>query len=169
MQTPPKERRILGIDPGLATTGLGLIVARSDQDIEALDWLTIETKAGTPLLERLAEIEHDLSEYLEEAAPSLVVVERLFFAVNERSALEVAQARGAILLAAAKKTLPILEPTPLELKSCITGDGKADKKQMQAMLTRILSLKETPQPADAADALALAVFGALHQRTLTAL
>ncbi len=158
--------RILGIDPGLATVGLGLLEAKSPEDLQALDWLTIKTPAKAPLPERLAEICTDLCGFLEEAAPELAVVEKLFFAVNERTAIDVAQARGAILAALATRGIPVLEPTPLQLKLAITGDGHADKRQVQQMLLRFLKLSEIPKPDDAADALALAMYGAITARTV---
>jgi len=152
--------RIIGIDPGLATIGIGLIESPSSQIVSPIEWLTIETKAGLPLANRLKEIADDLSEYLKENQPELAVIEKLYFSVNEKTALDVAQARGVILATVAAYGIPIIEPTPPELKSCITGDGKADKKQMQEMVKIIMNLSEIPKPDDAADALALAAFGA---------
>ena len=152
--------RIIGIDPGLATIGIGLIESRSSQEVSPIEWLTIETKAGLPMADRLKEIADDLSAYLKENQPELAVIEKLYFSVNEKTALDVAQARGVILATVAAQGIPIIEPTPPELKSCITGDGRADKKQMQEMVKIIMNLNEIPQPDDAADALALAAFGA---------
>jgi len=158
--------KILGIDPGVATTGLGLVTVNERGEITDPDWLTIETPAGLPLAERLAEIEQDLSAFLKEKKPDLAVVERLFFSRNERTAIDVAQARGVILLTLQMHGIPYLEPTPPALKSAITGDGRADKKQIQSMLCTMLKLKEIPKPDDAADALALAVFGAIQRQGL---
>lgn len=158
--------RILGIDPGLATIGVGLLEARSHTDIDVIDWLTITTASGLPSPERLRELAQDLKGIIEQTKPELAVVERLFFATNERTAIDVAQARGVILRELAVAAIPILEPSPLQLKLAITGDGKADKTQVQAMLMRLLPLKEIPKPDDAADALALAIYGALHAFTL---
>jgi len=158
--------KILGIDPGVATTGLGLVTVNERGEITDPDWLTIETPAGLPLAERLAEIEQDLSAFLKEKKPDLAVVERLFFSRNERTAIDVAQARGVILLTLQTHGIPYLEPTPPALKSAITGDGRADKKQIQSMLCTMLKLKEIPKPDDAADALALAVFGAIQRQGL---
>jgi len=155
--------RILGIDPGLATTGIGFLEAQSASDIARYDWLTITTPAKTPISDRLLEIHRDLQEYIAKVKPDLAVVEKLFFATNQKTAIDVAQARGVILLTLTQASIPYLEPTPLELKSSITGDGQADKRQIQDMLVRILKLKEPPKPDDAADALALAVFG-LYQK-----
>ncbi|PIR48876.1 crossover junction endodeoxyribonuclease RuvC [Candidatus Peregrinibacteria bacterium CG10_big_fil_rev_8_21_14_0_10_55_24] len=156
--------RILGIDPGLAITGIALIEADSPQKFTRTDWLTITTKSGLPLPDRLCELQHDLHEYLRDTKPQYAVVERLFFATNRLTAIAVAQARGVILLTLAEHAIPCLEPTPLELKHCITGDGNADKRQVQDMLTRTFSLQEPPKPDDAADALALALYGLLNAK-----
>lgn len=161
--------RILGIDPGLATVGLGLIDAASVHRITVIEWLTISTAAGGSLQERLQEIHRDLTEYIKNAKPDLAVVEKLYFETNVKTAMDVAQARGVLLLTIAEAGIPILEPTPLQLKSAITGDGKADKQQMQQMLVRTLGLTQVPHPDDAADALALAVYGAVLQHQLPAL
>lgn len=118
--------------------------------------------------ERLEEIRTNLDEYLEEAQPELCVVERLFFSTNVKTAMDVAQVRGVILLVIQEHSIPLLEPNPLTLKSCITGDGHADKRQMQDMICRILGLNEPPTPDDAADALGLAVFGAMQRGQRTA-
>ena len=157
--------RILGIDPGLATIGLGVVETSSAHDIEVVEWLTITT-AGSNRADRLREIHHDLGAFLDECRPELGVVEKLFFAVNVRTWMAVAEARGVILLSLAERMIPIIEPTPLQLKSCITGDGQAEKDRVQDMLVRMLRLKEIPKPDDAADALALAAYGALNQRSL---
>jgi crossover junction endodeoxyribonuclease RuvC len=155
--------RILGIDPGLATIGLGLIDATNSSKMQSLDWLTIETKPG-PLPDRLKEIHTDLTAYIKENTPELVVIEKLYFATNARTAIDVAQARGVILLAVQEKGIPTIEPTPLQLKSAITSDGSADKRQIQDMLKILLHLDQPPTPDDAADALALAVYGCLSQK-----
>lgn len=157
------DMKVLGIDPGLATTGLGLVETDGRGDTAALDWLTIATQSGLPMSERLEEIRTNLDEYLEEAQPELCVVEKLFFQTNVKTAMDVAQVRGVILLTIQEHGIPLLEPNPLTLKSCITGDGHADKRQMLAMICRILNLSEPPTPDDAADALALAVFGAMQR------
>lgn len=159
---------LLGIDPGLATIGLGLLEAESPQKMRALDWLTIQTPAGLPLSARLCEIQTDLQTYLTETKPDLVVIEKLFFAVNEKTAIDVAQARGVIVQTVAAQGIEILEATPLQMKSALTGDGQADKRQVQDMLVHTLQLPELPQPDDAADALGLAVYGAVIQNQLVA-
>jgi len=156
--------RIVGIDPGLATTGIAIIETGQGDAIQKADWLTITTPAKTPLSYRLCEIQENLSVFLEGAKPDLAVVEKLFFATNTKTAIDVAHARGVILLALQSRAIPIIEPTPLQLKSCITGDGKADKIQIQQMLMRELNLNELPKPDDAADALALALFGVYQHK-----
>ncbi|MAE68652.1 crossover junction endodeoxyribonuclease RuvC [bacterium] len=159
--------RIIGIDPGLATVGIGLIEANCAHDLRVVDYLTIETASKTVFAQRLKEIGKDLDDILTDFQPELAIIEKLYFSVNEKTALDVAQARGVILSCVAGKDLEIIEPTPPELKSCITGDGSADKKQMQQMVKMIFNLKEIPQPDDAADALALAAFGAFQGKRAT--
>ncbi len=151
--------KIIGIDPGLATTGIGLIEIDDSRKILTSDWLTISTPPKTPISDRLSELEKDLTEYLNQTNPDLAVVEKLFFAANEKTAIDVAQARGVILLSLKSREIQIIEPTPLQLKSCITGDGRADKLQVQKMIMSELNLNEAPKPDDAADAVALALFG----------
>jgi len=178
---------ILGIDPGLATVGIGIIetecasstrrrvmlsgvsVANEDEaqrrrsaqhDTHVLDWCTIQTEKGLTLSQRLLEISDDLAEIIRKHKPELAVVEKLYFEANRKTAIDVAQARGVILATVEEAGIPLIEPTPLQLKSAVTGDGRADKKQMQNMIERILG--EKCPSDDAADALGLAVYGALH-------
>ena len=156
--------RIFCIDPGLRTLGLGLIEADGPHRMKAIEWLTIKTKAGMGLPDRLQEIHKDLAAYLAETKPELCVIERVYFSKNVTTAIDVSQARGVILTCVAEQAIPMLEPTPSELKAAVCGDGKADKIQMQTMMMRMLELTEIPKPDDAADALALAVFGALSAK-----
>lgn len=160
--------RVLGIDPGLATVGLGLVDGTDRNALRCIEWLTIETPAGLAIQDRLLEIERDLTEYLDHARPDLAVVEKLFFAKNETTALDVAHARGILLACLARQGIPLLCPSPSEMKSAVTGDGGADKLQVQTMLVHTFRLKEIPRPDDAADALALALFGALHASSSSA-
>jgi crossover junction endodeoxyribonuclease RuvC len=157
--------RILGIDPGLSTAGLGLIESDGRGHATAIDWLSIETAPGLPLDDRLLELATDLEGYLKETKPEVAVVKKLFFATNKATAMDVSQARGAIIVTLKRHGIRVLEATPLQLKMNITGDGKADKKQMQTMVQRILKLDAPPSPADAADALGLALYGAYSLRT----
>ncbi len=156
--------RILGVDPGLTTAGLGLVLASKKHGPTAIEWLTIETKTGAETADRLAELAKDFDAYLSSATPDLAVVEKIFFATNKQTAIDVAQARGVILATLAEHGIPVIEITPLQLKSAIAGDGRADKKQVQSMVMRTLKLSTAPTPADAADALALALYGAFTHR-----
>lgn len=158
--------RILGIDPGLATTGLGLIEFLKPNRFKALDWLVITTKPGLETVERLREITDDLRTFIRQEKPELVAIEKVFFATNKKTAIDVSQARGAILLTVHQQGIPILEATPLQLKMAVTGHGQADKKQMQDMVKLALKLSERPEPDDAADALALALYGAYNAHLL---
>lgn len=156
--------RILGVDPGLSTMGLGLIEAHPDGRMEALDWAAITTEPSLPLPDRLVELAEDLEKFLDEAEPTLAVVERLFFETNVKTAMDVSQARGVALVTLRKRGIDVIEVAPLALKMSITGDGKADKTQVQMMVKRLLKLKTMPTPADAADALALALHGAFQRK-----
>ena len=156
---------ILGIDPGLATIGVGLIErGTAKNDLRLLDCCTIETAKGFSLPARLKELAGDLRGFLREHKPDLAVVEKLYFQTNVKTAMDVAAARGVILLTLAEERVEILEPTPLELKSAVTGDGRADKKQVSDMLRHILHLPEgslLKERDDTTDAVALAVYGAI--------
>ena len=147
---------VIGIDPGLATTGYGL-VRKNAEVLQAVDYGYIGTPAHTDLSERLYMIFSDLRKLLEEYSPDAMAVEQLFFAKNTRTALNVGEARGAILTAAAQKGIPVYEYTPLQVKQTIAGYGRADKKQVQQMVRILLKLEETPKPDDVADALAIAI------------
>lgn len=147
---------ILGIDPGTATTGFGLIEKKGAK-ISLIDFGCILTPAKIPLEDRLHTIFDELSDILKKHMPQQVAVEELFFSTNAKTAISVGQARGVILLAAKKQGLSVAEYTPLEVKMALTGYGKADKKQIQHMVKAVLSLAEVPKPDDAADALAIAI------------
>ena len=158
--------KILGIDPGLATVGVGIVVRLPDTSLQVVDFCTIETAKGLSLSQRLLEIGDDLADVLREHKPDLAVIEKIYFAANQKTAIDVAQARGVILVTVEETGIPIVEPTPLQLKTAITGDGQADKKQMQTMLARMLRLELEGVPDDAVDALGLAVFGAVYEERL---
>jgi len=150
---------IIGIDPGLATTGWGVIRYTKGQ-IVLVDYGVIATPAGTPLGKRLATIAEQLTGLIKKYHPTRLAVEELFFAKNVTTALTVGQARGVIVLVAEQHGLPISEFTPLEVKQATTSFGRADKQQVQKMVQAILHLDSLPQPDDAADALAIAITGA---------
>lgn len=151
---------ILGLDPGVATTGYGLIEKKSGRIIPK-EWGTILTPAQLPLPKRLGIIATDLESLLKRFRPGLAVVEAIFFAKNTKTAIAVAHARGVILLLLQKRNVPISELTPLQVKQRITTYGAAPKQQVQAMVKTLLNLKTLPRPDDAADALALAICGSV--------
>lgn len=147
--------KILGIDPGTATTGFGVIEKIAGK-VEALDFGVITTRPRVSAAERLLEISENITELLEIHRPELVAVESLFFFKNQTTAFAVAQARGVVLASVARFGVPLTELTPLQVKMAVTGYGRADKKQIQKMVQQIFSLEKIPQPDDAADALAVA-------------
>lgn len=146
----------IGIDPGTATTGYGLV---QDQDgsLAVLDYGVILTDPKLEMPKRLLEIYRQLNQIILLHHPISGAVEKLFFQRNVRTALSVGQARGVVLLALAESSLPVFEYTPLEVKQAVAGYGGADKNQVQQMVKALLSLNEIPQPDDAADALAIAI------------
>lgn len=147
---------VLGVDPGTAITGYGL-VREDDGELTLAACGAITTSADQPLAERLAIIYRRLWELIAEHRPQAVAVEQLFFSRNVRTALAVGQARGVALLAAAHAHVPVYEYTPLQVKQAIVGYGRADKVQVQEMVRVVLRLDAVPQPDDAADAVAVAV------------
>lgn len=147
----------LGIDPGIATTGFGVVREEANGDLVALAHGVIETPKAETLSVRLRLLEQRLQALLAEWQPAEAAIEELFFATNAKTALGVGHARGVILLTLSKAGVAIHEYTPLQVKQAITGYGQADKKQMQAMVKMLLDLPALPQPDDAADALAVAV------------
>jgi crossover junction endodeoxyribonuclease RuvC len=147
---------VLGIDPGTARTGYGL-VSREGSALQMLEYGCIETINDRPLADRLLIIHTTLRDLIERHRPEAVGVERLFFNKNVQTAFAVGQARGVVLLAAAQSGLPILEFGPHEVKLAVTGYGRAPKDQVQRMVQMVLAMSELPKPDDAADALAVAV------------
>ncbi|MBO4265252.1 MAG: crossover junction endodeoxyribonuclease RuvC [Clostridia bacterium] len=147
---------ILGIDPGLATVGYGVIKV-SGTNFQTLAYGTVSTKAGLPLEERLLQIHTGICELINRFSPDEMAIEELFFNTNITTGITVAEARGVILLAARQNNLPYGEYTPLQVKQSVVGYGRAEKKQVITMVTMMLGLEKPPKPDDAADALALAV------------
>lgn len=147
---------ILGLDPGTAIVGYGVIVSEASQ-LKHIAHGCITTDKSLPMPTRLNQIAKQLRLLLKQYQPDLVAVEELFFAKNVTTAMSVAQARGVLLQTVANAGLPLEHYTPLQVKQALTGYGKADKPQMQKMITLLLELKEVPRPDDAADALAVAV------------
>ena len=147
---------ILGIDPGYAIVGWG-IIEYSGSRFRTLGYGSIQTKAGVPIVERLELIYRGMRELIEKYHPDQMAIEELFFTNNQKTAIVVAQARGIILLAAHLAGLQIAEYTPLQVKQAVVGYGRAEKKQVITMVTSFLGLREPPKPDDTADALAIAV------------
>lgn len=148
--------RILGIDPGIALTGYG-VIDESNSKLTPVTYSCISTPAGMPAKERITIIYDTLLEVINEFKPEEVAVEELFFNKNVTSALLVGQARGVVLLAAAKSGLELEEYTPLQVKQALTGYGRADKNQVGEMVKTFLGLQKIPKPDDTADALAIAI------------
>jgi len=157
---------ILGIDPGTAMLGYGL-VERTGSRLRAVDYGVIRTPAQMDLPERLESIYLALTDLIELHVPALVGVERLFFTKNAQTAFAVGQARGVVLLAAATHNLEIREATPNEVKVATAGNGSASKAQVQRMVQAILGLSELPEPDDASDALAIAICVANRERSVS--
>jgi len=147
---------ILGIDPGTATTGYGVIESKNGQ-LKFVEHGCILTKSSEDLEHRLSIIFDELTAIIKKFKPDMVAVEELFFASNAKTAISVGHARGVILLACSKSKIPVYEYTPLQVKQAICGYGRGDKQQIQKMVQALLSLEEIPKPDDAADGLAIAI------------
>ena len=155
--------RILGIDPGFATIGFGLVEAERGQ-VHMVTYGAITTPAGLPLSRRLYQIGTDMEDLISQLKPDVISIEELFFNTNITTSIAVAHGRGVILYAAEKCGIPLYEYTPSQVKLAVTGYGKAEKRQVMEMTKRLLKLKSVPRPDDAADALALAL---CHARSFT--
>jgi crossover junction endodeoxyribonuclease RuvC len=147
---------ILGIDPGTAIMGYGLI-EKKGQNLYPVAYACWRTPADLPMPQRLLHLADSLETFLLKYSPDVMAVEELFFNRNTTTALAVGQARGIVLLGGARNNIPIFEYTPLQVKQAVVGYGKADKKQIQYMVKALLALKESPKPDDTADALAVAI------------
>jgi crossover junction endodeoxyribonuclease RuvC len=148
--------RILGIDPGYGRTGYGVVDLIGNR-LKPVEYGCVETKPNTPIPDRLVEIYGAVREIIASAKPQAVAVEQIFFAKSVTTALDVAQARGVVLLAARESGLAVAEYSPMQVKQSVVGYGKAEKKQMQEMVRMLLGLSKVPKPDDAADALAVAI------------
>ena len=147
--------RILGIDPGTANTGYGLIESKTK--IKYLDHGIIQTTPDHCPGERLRQINNNLSRIISKYKPDLIAIEKVYFFVNKKSVIKVSQAKGSLLLTAAKKKIPVKEYSPITIKAVITGNGRAKKEEVGEFVRKILKLKEIPKPDHAADALAAAI------------
>ncbi|HXV91987.1 MAG TPA: crossover junction endodeoxyribonuclease RuvC [Pseudonocardia sp.] len=149
--------RVLGVDPGLTRCGLGVVDGGGGRAVRAVAVDVVRTAAGTPLEERLLAVGEAVERWIATHRPDVVAVERVFSQHNVRTVMGTAQASGVVALLAARAGLPVAFHTPSEVKAAVTGEGRAGKAQVTAMVTRLLGLGEAPRPADAADALALAI------------
>ena len=157
--------RILGIDPGIAIVGFGLIESNRGS-VRMLQYGAVTTEAGLPLATRLVQIENAMTALIAQLKPDEIAVEELFFSKNITTGIAVAHGRGVILCTAERLGVPIFEYTPMQVKQAVAGYGLADKKQVMDMTKRLLKLKAVPKPDDAADALAIAI---CHARSATSL
>lgn len=149
--------RVLGVDPGLTRCGVAVIEGSAGQKVSLLHIGVFRTDPGEAIEQRLISIERDIDGLVDELEPDVVAVERVFSQHNVRTAMATAQAAAVALLVAARRGLPVAMHTPTEVKAAVTGNGRADKAQVTAMVTRVLRLDTPPKPADAADAAAIAI------------
>ena len=147
---------VLGIDPGYAIVGYGVIEYHNNH-FKVLDFGAITTEAHTPFNERLERIYNCACMLIDRYHPEAMAIEKLFFNTNQKTAIDVAQARGVLVLAAQQAKMPIFEYTPLQVKQSVVGYGRAEKKQVQEMMRMMLKLDKVPKPDDTADALAMAI------------
>lgn len=160
-----RDKIILGFDPGFADTGFG-VIAQSGSTLKLLAVGSIQTPKKNSFAKRLAHIYQQANQLIKKYQPVLVAIEKLYFAKNVKTALDVGQARGVLLLAVYQQQKEILEFTPMQVKQAVCGSGNAGKKQVGLMVKTILKLKAVPQPDDAADALAIAITAAFFNKNL---
>jgi crossover junction endodeoxyribonuclease RuvC len=149
--------RVLGIDCGSEYTGYGVVEELTEGRLTCLTTGAIQLKKGSPMAARLQKIFSDLTAIIAEHRPEIVAIEDVFYAVNVKTALKLGQVRGVAMLAASSSGLPVAEYSPLSIKSAVVGYGRAEKEQVQLMVTRLLNLDVRPEPMDASDALAIAI------------
>jgi crossover junction endodeoxyribonuclease RuvC len=160
--------RVLGVDPGLTRCGVGVVEGSIGRPLTMIDVGVVRTTTDLPIEERLLQIARGLDAWIDATAPDAIAVERVFSQTNLKTVMGTAQVSGLALVAAARRGIPVTMHTPSEVKAAVSGNGRADKAQVGAMVVRILRLSELPKPADAADALALAIThvwrGSAHTR-----
>ena len=147
---------VLGIDPGYAIVGYGIVKYQNNR-FTPIDYGAVTTKAGIEFSSRLEKIYEEIYDLIQKYKPDAISIEKLFFNTNSTTAIDVAQARGVILLAAKKNNIPYFEYTPLQVKQAVTGYGRAQKPQVMEITRRLLGLEKCPKPDDTADALAMAI------------
>ena len=160
---------VIGIDPGTATTGYGLIESKDEGSLKSVEYGVIETSSKLPPHQRLLKIYQQLQKLIDLHQPESGAVEKLFFQRNVKTAISVGQGRGVAMLALAEAGIPMMEYSPLEVKQAVVGYGRADKIQVQNMVKALLTLDELPSPDDAADALAVAICHIHSQKIKTLL
>jgi crossover junction endodeoxyribonuclease RuvC len=149
--------RVLGIDPGLTRCGIGVVEGAVGQPLGLVDVGVVRTATDLPIEERLLAVTRELESWIDRLSPDAIAVERVFAQANVRTVMGTAQVSGLALVAAATRGIPVALHTPSEVKAAVTGNGRADKAQVGAMVARLLRLESAPKPADAADSLALAI------------
>src|SRR3954454_8136567 len=149
--------RVLGVDPGLTRCGVGVVEGSIGRPLTMVDVGVVRTATDLPIEERLLQIVRGIDAWIDAPTPDAIAVERVFSQANVKTVMGTAQVSGLALVAAASRGIPVTMHTPSEVKAAVTGSGRADKAQVGAMVTRLLRLTEMPKPADAADALALAI------------
>ncbi|HEX8496084.1 MAG TPA: crossover junction endodeoxyribonuclease RuvC [Actinomycetales bacterium] len=149
--------RVLGVDPGLTRCGVGVVDGAAGRPLTLVDVGVVRTAADTPLAQRLLQIERSLEQWVARTQPDVVAIERVFSQANVRTVMGTAQASAVAMLVAARCSLPVALHTPSEVKAAVSGNGRADKSQVAAMVVQLLRLDAAPTPADASDALALAI------------
>jgi len=154
----------LGIDPGLATTGYGVVLNEGDT-FKALDYGVIKTKKEDKPSFRLNFLSKEVEQLIKKHSPEFLAIENIYFFKNIQSAIPVSQAKGVVMVTAEKKSIDVFEFTPLEIKMTVTGYGKADKNQIKEMIKKTLNLKKKPHPSDAADALGVAICGIIKKKS----
>jgi len=156
---------VLGIDPGVATVGFG-IISETGGVPRPVRYGVISTPAGMRLALRLKQINNDVTELIQTFKPDAIAVEELFFNTNQKTAVSVAHGRAAVILAGEERDIPMFEYTPLQVKKAVAGYGRASKTQVMEMVKRLLAMEQTPKPDDAADALAIAICHARFANSL---
>jgi len=158
--------KILGIDPGIARLGWG-IIEKNGQKLKLINYGCIETKANTPHITRLTQIYHQLGKIIKKTKPAVAAIEDLFFNTNAKTAMTVGEARGVTLLTLSQQQLPVFHYTPLQIKNATTGYGRASKTQIQKMVKTLLKLDHIPKPDDSADAIAVALTHSFTSKILS--
>ncbi len=148
---------ILGVDPGIATTGYAIIKVLSSNKLQVFDYGCIKTHKKKVFPQRLSQIHDELTNLIKKYKPDQVAVETIYFAKNAKTVMKVSEGRGVVILAAAENGVNVMEFTPLQVKQALTGYGRASKEQIQKMVKSVLNLKKIPKPDDVADALAIAI------------